>query len=195
MNRYPEIQVKARVDDSLNLLEDVLACRLDIAEVTCAVPDPRVFSFHYSNQEIVLFVARGHALAGAPSLDICRLHGRRMVALHPTSMTRQIFISRLQRRGIMPRIDLELDSWETLRDAVAEGIGFGIALADEYSNDPRLVRVALTGADLRASQHFICMPEFRHLKTVSAFFDLVEAVRPSVPEGESPPPTFIPATE
>ncbi|MFH1984424.1 MAG: LysR family transcriptional regulator [Pseudomonadota bacterium] len=186
MNRYPEIQVKARVDDSMNLLDEVLACRLDIAEITGSLPDPRVHCSLYGNQEIVLFVGRGHEWAGTQSLQIPALHDQRMVALHPTSMTRQIFMARLKTFGVVPDIVLELDSWETLRDAVVEGIGFGIALEDEYTTDERLFKIRIDGTDMRASQYFICLPEFRRLRTVSAFFDLLESVRPSTPEGNHP---------
>jgi DNA-binding transcriptional LysR family regulator len=100
-----------------------------------------------------------------------------MVARHASSMTRRIFEERLGMLGVAPRVVMELDSWETVKEAVAAGIGFGIALEDEFSHDPRLCPVLLKGIDLFARQYFVCLPEFKQLRTVQTFLDLVHEFR------------------
>jgi len=62
---------------------------------------------------------------------------------------------------------------------VAAGIGFGIALTDEFTHDDRLTGIPVTGIDLTARQYFICLPEYTHLRTVQAFLDLVREVKTS----------------
>ena len=178
MERYPGVQVKARIGDSANLIEEVLACRLDLAEVTGAEPDQRLVNHVYSDQSIVLFVARNHPWVSLPGITASQLHDQPMVARHATSKTRQIFQRRLKDRGIHPRILMELDSWEAMKEAVAAGIGFGIALEDEFINDARLTEMRLTDIDLSARQYFVCLPEFQHLRPVQAFFDLVREIQP-----------------
>lgn len=177
MDKYPGIQVNAKISESANLVEDVIACRLDLAEITGVVPDSRMTTLVYGSQSIVLFVADDHPWAAQASIDASALHGRQMVARHPTSMTRQIFERRLDRRGIRPRIVMELDSWEAMKEAVAAGIGFGIALADEFVHDPRLVGVRVADLDLSARQYVVCLPEFEHLRPIQAFFDVVRQIR------------------
>ncbi|GAB6908551.1 putative LysR family transcriptional regulator [Desulfosarcina cetonica] len=177
MERYPGIQVKARIGDSANLIADVLAGRLDLAEVTGEAPDPRLFNLNYSDQSIVLFVDRRHPWAKVPFIAAEALDAQAMVARHPSSMTRQIFQKRLKDRGIALRVVLELDAWEAMKAAVAAGIGFGIALADEFVPDERLVGIPVKGIDLLAKQYFVCLPAFERLQPVQAFFSVVRSVR------------------
>ncbi|WP_319523775.1 LysR substrate-binding domain-containing protein [uncultured Desulfosarcina sp.] len=177
MERYPGIQVKAKIGDSVNLVEDVIACRLDLAEITGVVPDDRLVNLTYSDQSIVLFVSTDHPWARRPSIEVAELKGRQMVARHAGSMTRQIFNQRLNRRDIHPQVVMELDSWEAMKEAVAAGIGFGIALEDEYVHDPRLTGVRITGLDLSARQFVVCLPEYEHLRPIQAFFDVVREIK------------------
>lgn len=177
MARYPGIQLRARIGDSQKLIDDILACRLDLAEVTGTVPDKRFHNYAYSEQCIVLFVAKGHPWTDLPALRAERLNGEAMVARHTTSMTRRIFQQRLAALDIHPRVVMELDAWEAMKEAVAAGMGFGIALQDEFSRDERLTGIPVSGIDLSARQYFICLPEFEHLRTVQAFLALAREVK------------------
>ncbi|MBN2233416.1 MAG: LysR family transcriptional regulator [Deltaproteobacteria bacterium] len=172
MCRYPDIQVRARIGDSINLLDDVRGCRLHVAGITAEEPVSGLFNQLFSRQRIVLFVGRDHPWAAETRLSAGKLDGRRMVTWHSTSMTRTIFTRRLGAKGIRSRVVLELDSWETIREAVAGGMGFGIALADECTADPRLRQIPLDGVDTEVRQYFVCLPEFIDLGTVKAFFEL-----------------------
>lgn len=189
MERYPGIQVKAKIGDSVTLVEDVLACRLDLAEITGGVPDDRMVNFVYSDQAIVLFVSEHHPWARRPSIDAAELNGQDMVARHATSMTRQLFKRRLNHHGIHPRVVMELDSWEAMKEAVAAGIGFGIALEDEFIHDPRLIGIPVSDLDLSARQYVICLPEFEHLRPVQAFFDVAKKIKTTHCNRLSIPPT------
>ena len=178
MERYPGVKVKARIGDSATLIEDVLGYRLDLAEVTGTEPDQRLINVAYSDQSIVLFVAQNHPWVSLPGITAAQLQDQPMVARHTASKTRQIFQRRLEDRGVHPRIVMELDSWEAMKEAVAAGIGFGIALEDEFIHDARLTGIRLTNIDLSARQYFVCLPEFEHLRPVQAFFDMVRKIRP-----------------
>lgn len=87
MERYPDVKIRAQVGDSRALVEDILKCRLDLAEVTAAKPDKRLFNLAYNNQDIVLFVAKNHPWADLKTLPVEKFDGRPMVARHSTSMT------------------------------------------------------------------------------------------------------------
>ena len=177
MERYPAVQVKAKIGDSVNLVEDVIACRLDLAEITGVAPDHRLVNLRYSDQSIVLFVSGDHPWARRSFIEAAELNGRQMVARHASSMTRQIFKQKLNRRDIHPQVVMELDSWEAMKEAVAAGIGFGIALEDEFIHDPRLTGIRITDLDLSARQFVVCLPEFEHLQPVQAFFSLARDIR------------------
>lgn len=174
MNEYPGVKVKASIGHSAYLLEEIRACRMDIAEITALAPVPGLYSLDFSQQQIILFVARTHAWALRESLSILELHKEKMVALDNESMTRKIFDSFLEKKQIAPNIVLELDNWETMKEVVAAGIGFGIAQEDEFGPDPRLVRIPLSDADCSAIQYFVCQSEYRDLNAVAAFLDIAQ---------------------
>lgn len=177
MERYPGIQLKAEIGDSKPLLKKVLACQLDIAGITGNVSDARLYKYKYSDQAIVLLVAADHPWAIQNTLSIGELESEPMVARTKQSMTRQIFWEALDNASVKPDVVLELDTWETMKEAVASGIGFGIALEDEFGHDDRLVKLKIAGAELTASQYFVCLKEYQNLGTVQAFLDLVQEAR------------------
>lgn len=172
LEAYPGVRVKASIGHSTRLKEEVKACRLDIAEITDIRPDPELYHLKFSEQEILVFVSSDHPWADRSRIDLSLLDTEKMVALHNESMTRQIFDQKLDEKGIKPDIILELDSWETMKETVASGIGFGIALEDEFGPDDRLIKIALTGARFTANQYFVCQPEYRDLNMISAFLGI-----------------------
>ncbi len=174
MGQYPGVRVKASIGHSESLMESVLDCRVDVAEVTALEPDPRLHSLKYSEQEILLFVSKGHVWASKNSIHIRELHEEKMVALHTPSMTRQIFNQCMEKKDIQPKIMLELDNWDAMKEVVAAGVGFGIALEDEFGPDERLTKIKIKGTDLKAHQYFVCQPEYRELKVIAAFLDIAE---------------------
>jgi DNA-binding transcriptional LysR family regulator len=139
--------------------------------------DAILFSLPYCDQSIVLFVSIHPPRAKRPCLDAIALDDQPMVARHRGSMTRQIFERRLARQSIRPRVVMELDAWEALKEAVAAEIGFGIALEDEFAHDSRLIGVPVRDMDLSAAQFFVCLPEFEKLQAVQAFFGLVGEIK------------------
>ncbi len=176
MERYPGIQLKAQIGDSKPLIEKVLSCQLDIAGITGDVSDPQLHQYKYSDQTIILFVAQDHPWAAQDTVPVTELAGEPMVARTTQSMTRQIFSDAMDKTGIEPDVVLELDTWETMKEAVASGIGFGIALEDEFGHDDRLVKLKLADIDLTAGQYFVCLQEFHTIGTVQAFLNLVREI-------------------
>ena len=176
MERYPGIQLKAEIGDSKPLIEKVRSCQLDIAGITGGVSDPQLYQYKYSDQTIVLFVALDHPWTRLDTLTVAELEGEPMVARTKQSMTRQIFSDKMDEAGVQPDVVLELDTWETMKEAVASGIGFGIALEDEFGHDSRLAKLKLADVDLTAGQYFVCLREFHTIATIKAFLNLVREV-------------------
>lgn len=86
-------------------------------------------------------------------------------------MTRQIFERALSEKGIAIRPDLVLQSREAMKEAVANGLGFGIVLDKELGLDPRLA--GLTGALMEASEYLVAHPELSELGAVREFIATV----------------------
>lgn len=172
IQRYPGVQVKARIGGSNSLRQSVLECKLDVAAVTLTEPDPRLCSYLYRDEKLVAFVRDDHPWAKRKTLRVKDLAGQPMVLREPGSMTRKILEDSLAGLGLSWRIALELDSWEANKEAVAAGIGIGVALMSELTGDDRLIALRIRDAGTKLGQYIICLPEYEALRTVRAFLDL-----------------------
>ena len=72
-------------------------------------------------------------------------------------------------------------SREALQEAVAAGLGIGIVSAAEMGRDDRLVAFDAADVKLESWESVVCLKERRNVRTVQAFYDLAEAVRPALP--------------
>jgi len=68
---------------------------------------------------------------------------------------------------------LAIGSSEAVREAVANGLGIGIALEDELPADERVKVLRVSDADLCLNFHVICLQERSTAPLIKAFLDLV----------------------
>jgi aminoethylphosphonate catabolism LysR family transcriptional regulator len=172
IDRFPSIELKARMGNSAGLLSELADHRVDVAMLTQTEPDPRYFNLLYARQTVMVFVGRDHPWAGRNALRISELHDQRMVQRETGSTTRAIFEHAVARAGVHPRIVLELGSREAVREAVAAGIGFGVVLEAECWRDDRVAAIGLEDADLQAGEYLVCLPDSLDLRIVRTFVEL-----------------------
>jgi len=172
LKKFPEVTVDSHIGDSIDLAQQVLWGQLDVAVITAAEVDHRLQRQLYTRQRIVALVDEHGSFAGRDSLDVDQLKGTPMIARHKSSGTRAVFERKLAREGVERRIALETDSFEAMLDAVVAGIGFGIALENEFRGHEGVRALPIEGEDMVAGQYVVCLPEYRDLKTIRAFFAL-----------------------
>ncbi|MGI9318110.1 MAG: LysR family transcriptional regulator substrate-binding protein, partial [bacterium] len=102
-----------------------------------------------------------------------------MVLPRAGTTCRHIFDAALSSAGVEPAVALEFDEWDPIKEAVAHGIGAGILQGVHLAADPRLSTLRVTDADFQVPQYVVCPPEYTQLKTVRAFFEIVEEKKPS----------------
>ena len=68
---------------------------------------------------------------------------------------------------------LAIGSREAVREAVANGLGIGIALEDETLRHERLKTLRITDADIILHPHVACLEDRRNAPLIKAFLDLV----------------------
>jgi DNA-binding transcriptional LysR family regulator len=69
---------------------------------------------------------------------------------------------------------LEIGSREAMIQAVARGIGIGIALEEEISMDKRLKSIKVTNADITLHSQVVCLQERRNSPLIKAFLSVVK---------------------
>jgi DNA-binding transcriptional LysR family regulator len=97
------------------------------------------------------------------------LEGAAFVLREPGSMTRHLFELGLAKVGVDVDVRLALGSREAVKEAVASGLGLGIALDKELGHDPRIRGIPITGAGMTAVEYVVALPDVASLGATAAF--------------------------
>lgn len=170
--RYPGLDVSLKMGNSDEVLRDLLNYACDVAVLANVAEDARLLAIPLRRDSLVIFVARNHPLARRPAVGLKELDGEAMVMREVGSATRRIFEHALAESGVRPRSVMEMDGRESVREAVAAGLGLGVVSEAEFTPDRRLKALSIGGARLTMTEYVVCLRERRKLKAVGAFVDL-----------------------
>lgn len=125
MNRYPGSLVELTVENTASITEKVRNFELDIGLVEGELQDANLDVIPWRNDDLSLFCAPDHPLAGRPTLDDDDLLHADWIIREAGSGTRQAFERAMH--GLAPRIQvrLELQHTEAIKRAVEAGLGIG----------------------------------------------------------------------
>lgn len=175
--RLPRIRLSASFGDSRQIVERILDYQADVGVLVRAVDDPRILSLPYRRQRLIVFAHVDHPLARQGSVKLSDLEGMEFVVRETGSTTRQVFEQGLQAAGVRVRVAMEIGSRESVREAVAQGLGLGVVSEPAYIPDPRLAPLPILGADLATHSHVICLRERQRSRLVAQFLSIVEELR------------------
>ncbi|MCC7273648.1 MAG: LysR family transcriptional regulator, partial [Alphaproteobacteria bacterium] len=139
--RYAGVQAVLTIGNADAVREDLLRFAADVAVLADPAEDPRLHAVPCGRHPIVVVVPREHPWARRRLVRLAELAGRPMVLREPGSVTRRLFEARLAAAGVQPRIVMEIESREAVREAVAAGIGLGVVSEAEFGADGRLAMV------------------------------------------------------
>ena len=148
--RYPGADVALTVANTAAIAEGVANFELDIGLVEGEFVHPDLQSQHWQGDELTVFAAPGHPLAGRPALSDPELLQLDWIVRESGSGTRQTFERAMH--GLLPdlRIVLELQHTEAIKRAVEAGLGVGclsrISLVEAFARGS-LVPLRVPGRD------------------------------------------------
>ncbi len=174
--KFPDIELSVSLGNSEEVLKRVFDFRDDVGIVPQMQADSRLHSHPYSRNRIVLLVRNDHPWADRDEIELGELADRRLVLREIGSATRHIFEETLAKANIEIRRVLAISSREAVREAVAAGLGIGIALEDESLSDKRLKPLRIADADIFLHPHVVCLQERKDAPLISAFFALVAEI-------------------
>jgi DNA-binding transcriptional LysR family regulator len=122
--RYPGCGVQVSRHNTEQVVARLLAFQIDLGFIEGPVNDPRIACFPWLQDELQVFAAPDHPLAGRP-LSADELRSAGWVSREPGSGTREHFNRAMAEAGIAPRIVLELEQPEAVRQCVRLGLGLG----------------------------------------------------------------------
>ena len=171
--RYPDVELSVSLGNSQDVLSGVLNFRSDIGILPIEEIDTRLHSVPFGENRIVLLVRDDHAWASLDEISIKDLEGERFVLREEGSATRHTFEYALTEKNVTIRPVLAIGSREAVREAVANGLGVGIALEDETLPHERLKSLRVSGTEIVLHPHIVCLKERKSSPLIRAFFDLV----------------------
>ena len=150
MQRYPQADVQLQVANTETIAERVLNFELDIGLIEGELNHPDLDVIPWQDDELVVFCAPDHPLAGHRRLQDKQLLSVSWVLREQGSGTRQTFDRAMH--GLLPELNiaLELQHTEAIKRAVESGLGVGclsrVALADAFARGS-LVPLPVAGRD------------------------------------------------
>ena len=126
---HPGVHVSLIMGVGHDIERDLRDCRIDVAIMVWVTPDPAFFVMPYAKHRIVVVVGRDHPWADRQGIRLSELADQRMVLRDSThSMTSLTFERTAAQAGISLQRVMLVDSRENLREAVAAGVGIGVAI-------------------------------------------------------------------
>jgi aminoethylphosphonate catabolism LysR family transcriptional regulator len=171
--RFPGLYVSVSIGNSQAMVRDLVDYKTDVAVLAHIDPDARLVAIPYARTEVVVFANRAHPLARKAKIRLADLDGLPMIVREPGSTTRRAMDTALQKAKVRPRIVMEIGSRESIREAVAKGIGLGSVSEAEYIPDPRLKAIRVTDAEIYTYAHVVYLRERQNARLVRAFLSVL----------------------
>ncbi|MBK9447639.1 MAG: LysR family transcriptional regulator [Betaproteobacteria bacterium] len=174
LQRHPQARVRLEVRNTSTLLAALAAHEVDLGlvEGDCRHPDLEVVP--WIDDELVVFAAPGHALAGKKA-SLQKLLAEPWILREPGSGTRDTFDHAFRHHLPQLSVRLELEHTEAIKRAVESGLGLGcisrLALRDAFRRGS-LVAVKTPTLDLRRTFNFVWHREKFHGAGLRAFLAL-----------------------
>lgn len=174
--RHAGVRTLLRIGNSSKIVELVTRNEVDLGVIGEAPTSRELTGTPLWRDEIVVFTRADDALArarGAVSPE--DLQGRRLILREADSATRKLADAWLSRAGMRPSL-LELGSPETVKRAVAAGLGVGILSSFAIgagAGEREFKALRVPGFPLRRQLYAVRLKRKRLTRTLSAFLELL----------------------
>lgn len=179
MQQHPECRIRLHVQNTAAIVDQVARYSLDLGliEGDCQHPDVEVHP--WVEDELVVFCAPGHPLAGCGEATAAHLALEPWILREEGSGTRRTLDHALRHLATNLNIRLELEHTEAIKRAVESGLGIGcisrLALRDAFRRGS-LVPIETPELDLRRYFHFIWRREKYQTAGMRAFLERCRAL-------------------
>ncbi|MCK6452513.1 MAG: LysR substrate-binding domain-containing protein [Alphaproteobacteria bacterium] len=185
-HRHAGLALSLAIGNSDAVLRQLGDYQADVGVTAREPPAPRFHSIPYRRDRLIVFVPRGHALAGRRTLAVSELEGLDMVLREPGSVTRAVFEQAMAKAHVRIGAIMDIDGREAVREAVASGLGVGVAFAREFVPDERFAVLEVPDAAFDVGEYVVCLAERLRLTAVRAFMRIAQEM--ADPAGTAPIP-------
>ncbi len=122
-SKYPSARPTVLYRNSYEIVDALLANRVDVALVANPQPDRRLMHDIMLEENVSLVCGRSHPFFGRKSIRPAELQGQPFVSLTPENPTGQIVRDHLVKLGVSVDNVVSTDNVETVREMVEAGLG------------------------------------------------------------------------
>ncbi len=141
--QHAGIRVKITVGNRDDLLARLAAHDIDMAVMSHPPVDPAFVAEPFAPHPHVIVAAPGHPLLKRRSVALEAIAREPLVTREPGSATRLAMEQAFSESGVVPRVEMEIASNETIKQAVAAGFGVGFLSAHAVQQELALHRLAV----------------------------------------------------
>jgi DNA-binding transcriptional LysR family regulator len=140
--RHPGIRLRLSVGNREDLLERLAAHEVDLAVMSHPPTQPGFVAEPFAPHPHVIVAAPAHPLASRRSVSLETAAREPLITREPGSATRLAMDQAFSESGVVPRIEMEIASNETIKQAVAAGFGLGFLSAHAVQQELALGSLA-----------------------------------------------------
>jgi DNA-binding transcriptional LysR family regulator len=192
IQRYPGIQTSLHINNRSALLERLKDNEDDLYMFAGPPDQQEVMVQAILSNPFVVFARNDHPMAGEKDIALSRLANEPFLIRERGSGTRMATLRLFEQHGLTPKIRMELNTNEAIREAILAGLGVSILSRYTFGLEPeqtKLVCLDVEGFPLESHWHFV-YPVGKHLSVAArAFMDFARAEAKSLAfEGFAPRP-------
>ncbi|HXZ47607.1 MAG TPA: LysR substrate-binding domain-containing protein [Usitatibacter sp.] len=141
--RHPRIRARLTVGNRDDLLERLAAHEIDLAVMSHPPTHCDFAARPFAPHPHVIVAPPGHRLARKRSVALEEVAREALITREPGSATRLAMEQAFAESDVVPRIEMEIASNETIKQAVAAGFGLGFLSAHAVQQELALGRLAV----------------------------------------------------
>lgn len=171
----PGVRLELSQSNTWSLLEALKKTKIDIAIMTMSgPPSDQLSGVRIERQRLAAMVPAGHALAAQGRVSWQRLFEEPILLRGAPSMTFTQVEREAAQHGLSLDPFLELPSREAIREAVACGLGVGLAFASEIGSDHRIAVCEIEDAEVANSVYVVGPVDVGDQPAIAAFMEIAK---------------------
>lgn len=178
IQRYPGIEASLHINNRSALIERLKNNEDDLYMFAGPPDQQEVMVQAILSNPMVVFARSDHPLAGEKDIAFARVANEPFLIREPGSGTRMATLKLFEQHGLTPKIRMELNTNEAIREAILAGLGVSILSRYTFGLEPeqtKLVCLDVEGFPLESHWHFV-YPVGKHLSVAArAFMDFARA--------------------
>ena len=175
MKAYPASRIQLKVANTSQIIDGMRRFEIDVGLIEGECYDPEIQALPWCDDEMVVFCAPGHVLAGHREIGLADLSQQPWILREPGSGTRALFDRAVTGRLTHLNVQLELEHTEAIKRAVEAGLGIGcisrVALRDAFRRGS-LVELPTPFFDLRRRFYFLLHRQRQLTQGINQFLEL-----------------------